>query len=90
MQKSSISYKGVDYIVRTLDVRGVPTFEGDEYAQMDVAEDTLWDAIEQAWQRGDYDAVKLDEDIFFYVPAILLRRDATDEEIVEYLKQYLP
>ena len=90
MDKHTITLQGVDYIVRTLDVRSVPTFEGEEYAQADVAEDTLWDAIEQAWQRGDYDAAKLDEEIFYYVPADLLRRDATDEEIIDYLKQNLP
>lgn len=88
MIKNTITFQGVDYIVRTLDVRGVPTFEGDEYAQVNVAEDTL--AIELAWQRDDYRAEELDDEIFFYVPADLLRRDATDEEIVEYLKQNLP
>lgn len=87
MQKSTITLQGVDYPVRTVDVRSIPTFEDDFYAEMDVAGDELWDAIERAIKAGDYDAAKLDDLIFYYVDDELLRRDATDEEIVNYIKE---
>ena len=90
MQKSTIKFRGVDYAVRTLDVRAIPTFEGDAYQQMDVAGEGLWDAVEQAIKAGDYDAAKIDDLIFFYVPDEMLARDASDNEIVDYMKTCLP
>lgn len=87
MQKSTINLKGVDYVVRTIDVRSIPSFGDYSYASVDVAEDTLWDAIEREAEQGDKYAVRLDETIFFYVDAELMRRDASDEEIVNYIRQ---
>ena len=37
--------------------------------------------------NGDYDACKIDDTIFFYVDDELLRRDATDKEIVDYIRE---
>lgn len=89
MEKSTITLQGVDYVVRTVDVRSIPTFEDECYAEVDVAGDELWDAIERAIKAGDYDAAKLDDLIFYYVNDELLRRDATDEEIVDYMRENL-
>lgn len=86
MNKSTINYKGVDYLVRTIDVRSIPTFDGDFYADVDVAGEELWDAIDAAIEAGDYDAAKLDDTIFYYVDDELLHRDASDEEIVDYIR----
>ena len=87
MEKSTITLQGVDYVVRTVDVRSIPTFEDECYAEMDVAGDELWDAIERAIKAGDYDAAKLDDMIFYYVDDELIHSDATDEEIVNYIKE---
>ena len=89
MEKRTIELQGVDYAVRTLDVRAIPTFEGDAYQQMDVAGEGLWDAVERAIKAGDYDAAKIDDLIFFYVPDEMLARDASDEEIVDYMRENL-
>lgn len=89
MEKSTITLQGVDYVVRTVDVRSIPTFEDECYAEVDVAGDELWDAIERAIKAGDYDAAKLDDLIFYYVNDELLRLDATDEEIVDYMRENL-
>lgn len=86
MNKSTINYKGVNYLVRTIDVRSIPTLDGDFYADVDVAGEELWDAIDAAIEAGDYDAAKLDDTIFYYVDDELLRRDASDEEIVDYIR----
>ena len=87
MQKSTISVGGVDYIVRTVDVRSIPTFGDECYACVDVAEHALWDAVGSAIEAGDYDACKIDDLIFFYVEDGLLSRDATDEEIVNFIRE---
>lgn len=87
MEKSTITVGGVDYIVRTIDVRTIPTYEDDFYADMQVAGESLWDATGKAIEAGDYDACKIDDLIFFYVPDEMLGRDATDSEIVDYIKQ---
>ena len=90
MQKSSITFQGVEYPIRTLDVRAIPTFESDGYASVDVAGESLWEDVGTAIEAGDYDACKIDNLFFYYVPDELLRRDATDKEIVDYLKTCLP
>ena len=87
MQKSTINVGGVDYPVRTVDVRSIPTFGDEFYADVDVAGDELWSAVENAIIAGDYDACEIDNLIFFYVDDELLRRDATDEEIVDYIRR---
>ena len=87
MQKSTITLQGIDYPVRTVDVRSLPTFKDECYAEVDVAGDELWDAVEHAIKAGDYDAAEIDDRIFYYVDDELLRRDATDDDIVNYIRE---
>ena len=85
MEKSTISVGSADFIVRTLDVRRLPGFESDAYAEVLVADGALWDAIEQAIMAGDYDACKIDDEIFFYVETEFINQDPTDEQLLDYL-----
>lgn len=89
MQKETITLQGVDYVVRTLDVRSLPSFEGEGYAEMTVADYALWDAVEEAIKAGDYDACKIDDEIFFYLESDFINADPTDEQILGYLREHL-
>lgn len=89
MQKSTITLQGVDYIVRTLDVRSIPTWEDECYAEVQVADHALWDGVEKAIKAGDYNACKIDDLIFFYADSDFIRRDPSDEEMLDYLKTHL-
>lgn len=89
MEKSTITLGGVDYTVRTLDIRTIPGYEDYFYKEVDVASEELWDAVGGAISAGDYDACEIDGQIFFYVPDEMLRRDATDEELINYIKENL-
>lgn len=88
MQKSFINYKGVDYIVRTMDVRSIPTFGSEDYKSVQVAEAALWDALE--WESNTDMAVNIDNSIFFYADTELMRRDPSDHELIDYLQKQLP
>ena len=89
MKKDTIKVMGVDYIVRTLDIRTIPGYEDYLPKEVDVAGEELWDAVGGAISAGDYDACEIDSQIFFYVPDEMLRRDATDEELINYIKENL-
>lgn len=89
MQKSTISLDGVDYIVRTIDITSLPTFEDEGYKSVPVADVALWDKLEQLMELGDKYAVRLDETIFYYCDSKFIRRDPTDEELLDYLRELL-
>ena len=89
MNKSTITIGGVDYAVRTLDIRTLPTFEGDAYAEVTVADHALWVCLEHAMQMGAKYAVRLDEDIFFYADSKFINSDPTDEQLLDYLRERL-
>lgn len=86
MKKKTISYRGADYIVRTLDVRSLPGFDGEGYAEVNVAGESLWNSMDQAVYAGEKEASGIDSQMFFYIPDEMLERDATDEEIVKFLR----
>ena len=56
---------------------------------INVADLSLWDAIEYAyeheWHPKRKDAIGLDNDIYYYCDYGFIASDPTDEEIVEYL-----
>lgn len=89
MQKSTITLDGVDYIVRTIDITSLPTFDGESYRSVDVADVALWDVLERRMELGDKYATRLDETIFFYPDSEFIRRDPTDEELLDYLRERL-
>ena len=89
MQKSTITLDGVDYIVRTIDITSLPTFEGETYRSVDVADVALWDVLERRMEQGDKYATRLDEKIFFYPDSAFIRRDPTDEELLDYMRESL-
>ena len=84
MKKSTINYKGVDYAVRTLDIRSIAGFEDDFYQDMQVADRALWEAIEQDYEAGDKEAVGIDNSIFYYLPTELIQK--SDAEIIRFLE----
>jgi hypothetical protein len=89
MQKSTITFEGVDYIVRTIDITSLPTFEGESYRSVDVADKALSNELKRRMELGDKYAVRLDEKIFFYPDSEFIRRDPTDEELLDYLREHL-
>jgi hypothetical protein len=89
MQKSTITYQGVDYVVRTLDITSLPTFEGEAYKEVTVADYALWVALEPAYEACDKFAIRLDEGIFFYADSEFIKGDPTDEQLLDYLRENL-
>ena len=68
MKRWTITYKGVDYPVRTLDIRSIPKWEDECYANVNVADGALARAFgKEPW---DAEATAIDEKIFFYVENI--------------------
>ncbi len=84
MQKSTINYKGVDYLVRTLDIRSIPTWEDECYAEVQVADISL----NMAFREGDKRADAIDGSIFFYLHKSQLEK-MSDKKLVELLAEYL-
>jgi len=89
MQKSTITLDGVDYIVRTIDITSLPTFGSEGYRNVDVADVALWNELERRMEQGDKYAMGLDETVFFYPDSEFIRRDPTDEELLDYLREHL-
>lgn len=85
MEKSTITLGGVDYTVRTLDIRSLPGYEGEAYAQVTVADHNLSLAVEMAIKAGDYDACKFDDEIFFYADPEFINTDPTEAQLLDYL-----
>jgi len=83
MQKSTITLDGVDYPVRTLDIRNIHTWEDDCYHNVTVADTSLNIALSECQKRTEADAI--DEKIFFYFTPRQLAR-YTDEELIEVLE----
>ena len=50
-----------------------------------VADYELWVAVAEYYERGDRDAIDLDNTIYFYCDSGFIANDPTDEEIIEYL-----
>ena len=68
MKRWTIKYKGVDYAVRKLDIRSIPGWEDECYANVNVAEGALARAFgEEPW---DSEATAIDEQMFFYLDNI--------------------
>ena len=90
MQKSTITFEGVDYVVRTLDIRSIPMLEDECYASVQVAEKALDDVLSPRVDVGEKVATAVDERFFFYPESEFLRKDPTDEELIDYLNKCLP
>ena len=80
---------GVDYVVRTIDITSLPTFEGEAYKEVTVADYALWALIEPAYELCDKHAIRLDESIFYYADSEFIKNDPTDEELLDYLREHL-
>lgn len=89
MDKSTITLQGVDYIVRTIDITSLPTFDGDAYKSVDVADVALWHELERMMEQGDKYATRLDETIFFYPDSEFIKADPTDDELLDYMMEHL-
>lgn len=89
MQKSTITLDGVDYIVRTIDITSLPTFEGESYRSVDVADVALWHELERRMEHGDKYTTRMDETIFFYPDSEFIKADPTDEELLDYLREHI-
>lgn len=89
MQKNFITIGNVDYVVRTLDITSLPTFEGETYRSVDVADVALWNELEHRMELGDKYATRLDEEIFFYADSEFIKNDPTDEKLLDYLRENL-
>lgn len=89
MEKSTIKFRGVDYPVRTLDVRSIPTFEDECYAHIMVADTSLLLALgSDDCSNWDKEATAIDEKIFFYFSPKELAK-CSDKALIEELELYL-
>ena len=84
MQKSTITYRCVDYPVRTLDVRSLPEYNSPGYAAVNVADETLLAALGSEDRWGSQERA-IDDQIMFYFVAGYLEA-ATDEQLIEVMK----
>lgn len=86
MQKSTINFQGVDYPVRTLDIRGIHSYEDECYAGVKVADTSLLLALGSDdcsdWSK---EATAIDEQIFFYFSPGQLAK-CSDKELIEELE----
>ena len=90
MQTKTITWKGIEYSIRTLDIRPIPTYEAARYAAVDIADAELWDAIERVHtQEEERMAMAIDNAIFFYCEHGFLKSEPNDEELLNYLKKNL-
>jgi hypothetical protein len=84
MDNWTIPFKGVDYSVRTLDIRSIPSWEDECYGSVNVADKALEDAYgEEPW---DSEATAIDEKIFFYVENI---ENYNEKELLKHLEENL-
>lgn len=54
-----------------------------------IADYELWDAICDFCERGDSDAVDIDNTVYFYCDSGFIASDPTDEDILDYLVRHL-
>ena len=81
MNKYYEEWDGKKFPVRTV---VFPIQEGFD-TPINVADISLWDAIEKDYNNGNSEAHALDNDIYFYCDYGFIASDPTDEEIVDYL-----
>lgn len=84
MQKSSINYKGVDYPVRTLDIRSIPSWGAECYANARIGDIRM----NMAFEDGDKEANAIDDSIVFYIDKSKLEK-WSDKKLLSYLKLHL-
>ena len=86
MERSKISYKGIDYPTIEIALSKVSDIESDEIVT--IADYELWAAIEEDFEKGVKDAVWLDDDIYFYCDSGFIASNPTESEVIEYMNTY--
>lgn len=84
MQKSTITYKGVEYPIRTLDIRSIPSWEAECYANARIGDIRM----NMAFEDGDKEADAIDESIVFYMHSRKLEK-WSDKKLLGFLKLHL-
>lgn len=80
-----ITYKGKEYNVFPINLKDI--FSDNCSLETLVAEDELWDAMENDFDIGVSEAINLDERIFCYLPNGYLDDKTTYEEIISIIKR---
>lgn len=83
MQKSTITYKGVDYPVRTLDIRSIPSWEDECYANARIGDIRMNMALDDSKE-----ATAIDEGIVFYLHRSKLET-WSDRKLLDFLQAHL-
>lgn len=82
MEHITIEYKGEEYRAVRINIPEV----GETY----IADGALWSAIQWDYGKGVKAAEKIDDSIYFYVKGEMLSDETSEEELFEYIKEYLP
>lgn len=82
-----VEYKGKSYPTRWVYLMNV-LFKG-QCELVQVADYTLFAAMEEDYEKGAREAVEIDNDIYFYCEPGFIASEPTDDEIIEYLKKNL-
>ena len=84
MEKGFFEYKGVEYpyMSTTLSVDGVE----EEFI---LATDALWSVMESDWEEWDEDALRLDNEIFYYLSDEEFSSINSEEELNNWVLNFL-
>ena len=84
MEKGFFEYKGVEYpyMSTTLSVDGVE----EEFV---LATDALWCVMESDWESDDEDALRLDNEIFYYLSDEEFSSINSEEELNNWILSFL-
>lgn len=86
MEVSYIEWKGKSYPCVEVDMSDVVDCESETTT---VADEGLWDAIKEDFEEGDADAVRIDEEIWFYADSDMFKDGVTYKDMVKHLKEYI-
>ena len=86
MERSKISYKGIDYPTIEIALSKVSNIESNELVT--IADYELWAAIEDDYEDGDKEAVWIDNNVYFYCDSGFIASNPTESEVIEYMNTY--
>ena len=86
MNRDYITYKGVNYPIVNIELSKISDVESDELVT--IAGLSLWDNIEDEYDKGNKVANEIDNDIYVYVWYDIDLENCTEEELIKYINNY--
>ncbi len=92
MTRSTIIYNGKEYPTFTFNAHLVFAEEPEHDCfglpiQYTISEESLWNAIKDAYDENNATSLRIDKAIFYYCEDGIISDDHTDDEIIAYLKE---